>query len=120
MTSNRSQSATSVMNTTSSTIIGFAVFLLCVAIGGIFLRYLRGSYPNVWKELGEPGVLRNNDLTTQIKISRYLWFRRYRSLSNKRLVLLFDCMRVFQFVVLLSFAYFCVSTFLFLFGRFGQ
>jgi hypothetical protein len=99
-------------------VLGLILFACAIVVSGIFLRVLRNRHPDVWKQLGEPGLLRNNDLPTQIRISRYLISRTYRGLPNKRLVLLFDMIRIFEFLVLVSFVYLCVSAILSLFGAF--
>jgi len=96
--------------------LGIALFVSAIIVSGIFLRFLRTHYPAVWKELGEPSLLRNNDLPTQVRISKYLISRRYRNLPSKRLVLLFDAIRMFEFLILVGFVYFCVSAILTLFG----
>jgi hypothetical protein len=97
-------------------IIGAALlFLAAITLAGVFLRFLRTHYPAVWKELGEPGLFRNNNLATHIRISKYLLTGKYRTLPHKGLVWIFDCVRIVEFLVLLSFLYFCVSTAVFLF-----
>ena len=103
------------MSTQANILIGLALFGTGILISAVFLRFLRTRYPAVWKDLGEPGLLRNNDLPTHIRISKYLACRRYRNLPDRRIVLLFDAIRIFEFFVIVSFAYFCVSSVLSIF-----
>ncbi len=94
-----------------------AVILLLFVIGSIildsvFLHFLRIHHPDVWREIGEPAMFRNNNPATQVKIARYLLLRRYRNLEDKRLVCMFDCLGIFAMLSLLVFICFCISRFI--------
>src|ERR1700730_13400602 len=104
------------MSTQMQMVIGVALLIGATTLSGIFLRLLRTRHPAVWKELGEPGLFRNNDLATHVRISKYLFLRKYRTLPNKRLVWIFEVLRIFEFLVILGFAYFCITAITFLFS----
>lgn len=48
-----------------------------------FLRVLRSQFPEVWKQLGKPVLLRNT-MTTSVSLVRYIWTGRFRDLGNER------------------------------------
>ncbi len=97
------------MSASLSDITVIAVFAASVIIDAIFLRFLRTRHPEVWRELGEPSMIRNNTAAMSVRISGYLFSRRYRNLPDRTLVRIFDALLFLQIAVLFGLAYFCLS-----------
>jgi len=85
------------------------MFVVCA----VFLRIVRTRQPDVWRALGSPTMFGNQDFHTSIRGMRYFLCRGYRNVTDRRFVMFCDFFLVIQVLVLLSFAYFVISTVIF-------
>lgn len=97
------------MNENTLTVIGIAMFAFCIIAASALNHFIRTRHPALWDELGRPGMIKNNTPETSWRISQYVLGRKYRDLSDKRLIRIFDVLRVLQLLGLASFALFCIS-----------
>lgn len=64
----------------------FCVLFVSVAVvGAAVRRRLRMRHPEVWQSLGAPTLLRNSSVRNWLRLERYLWTSRYRSLADPEL-----------------------------------
>jgi hypothetical protein len=99
------------MNVNTPTLTLILFFIGTLILDALFLRFLRTHHPALWRELGEPGVIRNNNPRITMNIARYLFSRSYRGLQDRRLVWMFDCLRILAVVPLFIFIWFLISLF---------
>ena len=83
-------------------LIALAIF---VGVDALFLRITRRSHPDVWEELGSPGMLHSDPN----KIYRYFRHRRYRDIPDCRFVLFCDFILFTQIVAFALLVWFAVS-----------
>ena len=88
------------LNTTM--LIALAIF---VGVDALFLRITRRSHPDVWEELGSPGMLHSDPN----KIYRYFLHRRYRDIPDRRFVLFCDFILLTQIVAFALLMWFAAS-----------
>lgn len=86
------------------------VLLLIISIPvlvsqALFYKRLRQFHEPTWRDLGEPGVLRNNTFRVGMTVSRFVWKRRYKSLGDSQLEKLGTTLTIFQTAWLIVFAF---------------
>jgi hypothetical protein len=92
--------------------IGFPIlgFLL---ICGIVLNYsllfrLKRKYHTVWENLGEPDLISNNSIKTNVAVNQFIKDRKDIPLNDKPLTLLVRVLKYYKYIYLIYFILFTI------------
>jgi len=101
------------MSQNTLNLLGVVALIVLFVMCAVSLRIVRTQHPDVWRELGSPSMFKNQDTRTSMRGMLYFVSRGYRSVPDRRFVMLCDFLLVIQVLVLASFVYFVASTVVF-------
>jgi hypothetical protein len=85
----------------------FGGLLILMVMGGILsvlvYRRLKTRHPAVFTEMGSPGVFLSGPRNTRRAVSRFLWARKYREMSDPYLAYLAGSLRILAILVVAVF-----------------